>query len=109
MHHHLAGASLDSRDTAEAGEGGRTLQLLRIVSDYGQQRCGMVLDLETFFGFDSDSIGDFPGLTRRLDHLAGLGVNCLWSLPFYPSPNRDNGYDITDYYDVGENLGTLGD
>lgn len=58
---------------------------------------------------NGNGIGDFIGLTKRLNHLAGLGVTCLWLLPFYPSPNRDNGYDVMDYYNVDPRLGTLGD
>ncbi|WP_236147008.1 alpha-amylase family protein [Scytonema millei] len=58
---------------------------------------------------DGDGVGDFPGLTQKLDYLAGLGITCLWLLPFYPSPNRDNGYDVMDYYSVDPRLGTLGD
>ena len=45
-------------------------------------------------GRNGDGVGDFVGLTRRLDYLAGLGVTCIWLQPFYPSPNRDNGYDV---------------
>jgi maltose alpha-D-glucosyltransferase/alpha-amylase len=67
------------------------------------------LDVETFQDSDGDGIGDFAGLTSRLDYLAGLGVTCLWLMPFYPTPNRDDGYDITDYYAVDSRLGTLGD
>ncbi len=67
------------------------------------------LDVETYQDDNADGIGDFAGLTRRLDHLAGLGITCLWLLPFYPTPNRDNGYDILDYYGVDHRLGTLGD
>jgi len=67
------------------------------------------LDVETFMDSDGDGIGDFGGLTDRLDHVEALGATCLWLLPFYPSPNRDNGYDITDFYGVDPRLGTLGD
>lgn len=67
------------------------------------------LDVEIFMDSDGDGIGDFRGLTRRLDYLGGLGITCLWLLPFYPSPNRDNGYDVMNYYDVDPRLGTLGD
>ncbi len=67
------------------------------------------LDVETFQDGNGDGVGDFRGLKRRLDYLAGLGVTCVWLLPFYPSPNRDNGYDITDYYGVDPRLGDLGD
>ncbi|HYH45986.1 MAG TPA: alpha-amylase family protein [Thermoanaerobaculia bacterium] len=67
------------------------------------------LDVDSFQDSDGDGVGDFRGLTGRLDYLAGLGVNCLWLLPFYPSPNRDNGYDVMDYYGVDPRLGTPGD
>jgi maltose alpha-D-glucosyltransferase/alpha-amylase len=52
------------------------------------------LDVETFADSDGDGIGDFAGLTSRLDYLAGLGVSCLWLMPFYPTPGRDDGYDV---------------
>jgi trehalose synthase len=67
------------------------------------------LDVETYMDSDGDGIGDLPGLIQRLDHLAELGVNCLWLMPFQPTPNRDDGYDITDYYAVDPRLGSLGD
>ena len=67
------------------------------------------LDVETYADSNGDGVGDFNGLTSRLPHIAGLGFNCIWLLPFFPSPNRDNGYDITDYYGVDPRLGTLGD
>jgi maltose alpha-D-glucosyltransferase/alpha-amylase len=67
------------------------------------------LDVETFQDDNGDGVGDFRGLQRRLDHISGLGANCIWLLPFFPTPNRDNGYDVTDYYGVDPRLGTLGD
>jgi maltose alpha-D-glucosyltransferase/alpha-amylase len=67
------------------------------------------LDVETFMDADGDGVGDFQGLTDRLDHIEELGATCVWLLPFYPSPNRDNGYDVTDFYGVDPRLGTLGD
>jgi maltose alpha-D-glucosyltransferase/alpha-amylase len=67
------------------------------------------LDVEKFMDANGDGCGDFEGLSRRLDYLAGLGVTCLWLQPFYPSPNRDNGYDITDYYGVHPKHGSPGD
>ena len=67
------------------------------------------VDVEAFADGNGDGVGDFEGLTARLDYLDGLGVDCLWLLPFYPSPNRDNGYDVTDYYGVDDRHGTLGD
>src|SRR6185436_15463692 len=54
-----------------------------------------------------DGIGDFEGAMRRLDYLAGMGVTAIWLLPFQPSPGRDNGYDITDYYGVDPRLGSV--
>ncbi|NMO17040.1 alpha-amylase family protein [Pyxidicoccus fallax] len=67
------------------------------------------LDVETFMDGNGDGVGDFVGLQRRLDYLAGLGVTCLWLMPFHPTPNRDNGYDITDHYGVDPRLGSPGD
>ena len=67
------------------------------------------LDVEKYLDSDGDGIGDFGGLTRKLDYLAGLGVSCLWLQPFYPSPNKDNGYDVADFYNVHPKHGGLGD
>lgn len=67
------------------------------------------LDVETFQDGNGDGIGDFAGLEHRIDHLAGLGVTCIWLMPFYPTPNRDDGYDIVDYYSVDPRLGSMGD
>ena len=54
------------------------------------------LHIKAFFDANNDGIGDFEGLTRKLDYLQDLGVTALWLLPFYPSPLRDDGYDIAD-------------
>ena len=67
------------------------------------------LDVEKYVDGNNDGIGDFVGLTRRLDYLAGLGVTCIWLQPFYESPNRDNGYDVSNYYSVHPKLGTFGE
>ena len=67
------------------------------------------LDVEKYVDSNGDGIGDFGGLTRRLDYLAGMGITCVWLQPFYPSPNRDNGYDVADYYGVHPKHGTLGE
>jgi maltose alpha-D-glucosyltransferase/alpha-amylase len=67
------------------------------------------VDVDSFLDTDGDGIGDLNGLTRRIDYLAGLGVTCLWLQPFYPSPDRDNGYDVSDYFGVDPRYGTLGD
>jgi maltose alpha-D-glucosyltransferase / alpha-amylase len=65
------------------------------------------LHVKTFQDSDGDGIGDFGGLIQRLDYLAELGVTALWLLPFYPSPLRDDGYDIADYLSVNPRYGTL--
>ena len=62
-----------------------------------------------FFDSDGDGIGDFRGLTEKLDYLQDLGVTAIWLLPFYPSPLKDDGYDIADYLDVNPAYGTLRD
>ncbi len=67
------------------------------------------LDVETYMDWDGDGCGDLAGLAQRIDHLADLGVTCLWLMPFYPTAERDDGYDITDFYGVDPRLGTHGD
>jgi trehalose synthase len=67
------------------------------------------LDVETFLDSNGDGIGDFTGLAQRIDYLAELGVTCLWLMPFYPTPGRDDGYDIIDFYGVDPRLGHHGD
>ncbi len=62
-----------------------------------------------FFDGNDDGTGDLPGLTAKLDYLQWLGVDCLWLLPFYPSPLRDGGYDISDYFSVHPDYGTVDD
>ncbi|GAB3045957.1 alpha-amylase family protein [Sediminivirga luteola] len=67
------------------------------------------LDVGTYLDSDGDGTGDFHGLCQRIDYLAEIGVTCIWLMPFYPSPNRDNGYDVKDHYGVGEPYGDHGD
>src|SRR5246500_2830064 len=67
------------------------------------------LHVKTFCDSDGDGMGDFRGLMEKLDYLRELGVTAIWLLPFYPSPLRDDGYDIADYFDVNPNFGTLDD
>ena len=67
------------------------------------------LDLETFMDADGDGIGDFEGLTLRLDYLHAMGIDTIWLAPFQPTPNRDNGYDVCDYYGVDHRHGSSGD
>ena len=67
------------------------------------------LHVKAFFDSTDDGIGDFQGLTRKLDYLQDLGVTALWLLPFYPSPLKDDGYDIADYRSINPAYGTMGD
>jgi maltose alpha-D-glucosyltransferase / alpha-amylase len=67
------------------------------------------LHVKAFFDANDDGIGDFAGLTRKLDYLQDLGITALWLLPFYPSPLRDDGYDIADYRGINPAYGTHGD
>jgi maltose alpha-D-glucosyltransferase/alpha-amylase len=67
------------------------------------------LSVGTYMDANGDGIGDFQGLMRRLDYLHGLGVTAIWLMPFQTSPNRDDGYDVADYYNVDSRYGTLGD
>jgi len=67
------------------------------------------LHVKSFFDSNNDGIGDFAGLISKLDYIADLGVNTLWLLPFYPSPRRDDGYDIADYRDVHPEYGKMAD
>ncbi len=67
------------------------------------------LHIKSFFDSNNDGIGDFAGLFAKLDYIAALGVNCIWLLPFYPSPRRDDGYDIAGYRAVSPDYGTLRD
>jgi maltose alpha-D-glucosyltransferase/alpha-amylase len=67
------------------------------------------LHIKAYADANGDGIGDFRGLTERLDHVQSLGVNTIWLLPFYPSPQRDDGYDVADYENVHPSYGTLDD
>ncbi len=67
------------------------------------------LHVKSFFDANDDGIGDFKGLIDKLDYIADLGVTAIWLLPFYPSPRRDDGYDISDYYGVSPDYGTIED
>ena len=67
------------------------------------------LHIKAFFDSNDDGIGDFHGLTEKLDYIKDLGVNTIWLLPFYPSPLRDDGYDVADYHNVNPMYGTRSD
>jgi maltose alpha-D-glucosyltransferase / alpha-amylase len=65
--------------------------------------------VRSFFDSNADGIGDFPGLTEKLDYIQQLGADCIWLLPMYPSPLKDDGYDISDFYNIQSEYGTLDD
>src|ERR1700754_208657 len=67
------------------------------------------VDVATFLAADADGVGSVPGEPDRVGYLAGIGVSCLWLMPFYPSPRRGDGYDVTDFYGVDSRFGTPGD
>jgi len=74
-----------------------------------QERDRVPFDLQSFAEGNGEGVGDFPGLSGKLDYLAGLNVNCLWFQPFFPSPGQDHGYDTSDYYGVDPRYGSLSD
>src|SRR4051794_25078759 len=76
---------------------------------WGKTAVNYCLDVQTYLDWNDDGMGDFAGLAERIDYLADLGVTCLWLMPFYPTADRDDGYDITDYYGVDPRLGSTGD
>ena len=83
---------------------------LKVTSDlWWKHAVVYCVDVEMFLDSDGDGCGDLVGLIERIDYLAGIGVSCLWLMPFYPSVQRDDGYDITDFYGIDERLGTAGD
>jgi alpha-glucosidase len=65
--------------------------------------------VRSFFDSDCDGVGDLPGITSKLEHIRELGANAVWLTPFYPSPQKDHGYDVADYFDVNPEYGTLAD
>ena len=67
------------------------------------------MHVRAFRDSNNDGIGDFRGLTERLDYIQDLGVTAIWLLPFFPSPLKDDGYDIADYTNVNPQYGTLDD
>src|SRR5947209_15017973 len=67
------------------------------------------LHVKAFFDSNNDGVGDFRGLTEKLDYIQELGVNTIWLLPFYPSPMKDDGYDVADYHNIYTAYGTRQD
>src|ERR1700733_7255956 len=84
---------------------------LRMTHEPTWYKDAIIYELRTrsFFDSNDDGIGDLRGLTSKLGYLQDLGVTAIWLLPFYPSPGRDDGYDIADYTDVHPDVGTLAD
>ena len=80
-----------------------------MVDDWYKDALFYEVFVRAFADRSGDGIGDLPGLTSRLDYLQDLGVDCLWLLPIYPSPLRDDGYDVSDYYDIHPDYGTVDD
>ena len=79
------------------------------VQDWYKDAVIYQLHLKSFYDGNNDGTGDFPGLMQKLDYIAELGVTAVWMLPFYPSPRRDDGYDIADYTSVHADYGTMDD
>ena len=67
------------------------------------------ISVRAFYDSNGDGIGDFNGLVQKLDYLEDLGINALWLLPFLSIPLKDDGYDVTDHYDIHPEYGTLAD
>ena len=88
---------------------GAVMRLTRTSDVWWRNAVIYCLDVETYQDSDGDGHGDFRGLIQRIDHLHRLGVTCVWLMPYYPSPDRDDGYDITDFYGVDARLGSHGD
>ena len=90
--------------------GNRLAPYRRVIHDLWYKNAVVYcLNVETFIDSNGDGVGDFEGLSRRLDYLSGLGITCIWLQPFQPSPDLDNGYDITDFYGVDPRYGSSGD
>jgi maltose alpha-D-glucosyltransferase/alpha-amylase len=85
-------------------------QTKRVINDLWYKNAIIYcLSVSTYMDANGDGVGDFRGLMNRLDYLQGLGVTAIWLMPFQPSPCRDDGYDVADYYSVDPRYGTLGD
>jgi maltose alpha-D-glucosyltransferase/alpha-amylase len=84
-----------------------TLAIDRAAADWYKDAIIYQLHVKAFQDTNGDGIGDFEGLMQRLDHVESLGVTAIWLLPFYPSPLRDDGYDISDYRHVNPAYGDM--
>ena len=98
---------------AEATEAERTSQrdgvIDRTLPDWYKDAIIYQLHIKAFYDANGDGIGDFAGLKQRLDYIESLGVNTIWLMPFYPSPLRDDGYDIADYRSINPSYGDMRD
>ena len=86
-----------------------TSKIDRSVADWYKDAVIYQVHVKAYQDSDNDGVGDFRGLIQRLDHIASLGVDVIWVMPFYPSPLRDDGYDIADYRSVNPSYGTMRD
>ena len=105
------GGSAKERDPRDSGEARSASETVIAGTSGGWYKDAVIYEIHVraFRDADGDGIGDFKGLIEKLDYLQGLGVTALWLLPFYPSPLRDDGYDISDYRRVHPCYGTLRD
>jgi len=101
--------SAAAKSTAAKSADRRRTPASTMATDPDWYRSGVIYEMHVraFADSNGDGIGDFTGLTSRLDYIADLGVTAIWLLPFYPSPGRDDGYDIADYMSVNPDYGTL--
>ncbi|MGB8842836.1 MAG: maltose alpha-D-glucosyltransferase [Aliidongia sp.] len=98
-----------SKTSSTKARGRREAPQILVEKDWYKDAIIYELHVKAFFDANDDGIGDFAGLTCKLDYLQELGVTALWLLPFYPSPLRDDGYDIAEYKAVNPSYGTLAD
>src|SRR5690349_11769742 len=89
----------------------RTLRAAAIMSDREWWRGAVIYQIypRSFFDSNGDGIGDLPGVTEKLEHIAALGADAIWLSPFFTSPQRDFGYDVSDYKAIDPIFGTMGD
>ena len=109
LSHVQAGNPLSDRDSGSATD--MTKHRVPPIDDALWYKDAVIyqVHVKSFFDADNDGVGDFKGLLDKLDYIAELGVTAVWLLPFYPSPRRDDGYDISDYRGVHPEYGMLAD
>ena len=102
-------ARAPGRDLAAHPSVPLTLMIDRSDTQWYRDALFYQLHVKSFFDANDDGIGDFEGVTRKLDYVKDLGVTAIWVMPFYPSPLRDDGYDIADYRGINPGYGTMRD